>query len=60
MNHPAHIGVIGLYQMDGLTHVTEHHIDTPFGHPSDVFISGELARRSVFLLLARHRRQKVP
>jgi 5'-methylthioadenosine phosphorylase len=58
MNQPAHIGVIGgsgLYQMDGLTHITEHRIDTPFGHPSDVIISGELAGRRVFFL-PRHAR----
>ena len=58
MNEPAHIGIIGgsgLYKIDGLTHITEHRIDTPFGHPSDNIISGELAGRRVFFL-PRHAR----
>ena len=28
------IGGSGLYNMDGLTNVTEHRIETPFGDPS--------------------------
>ncbi len=58
MFEPTHIGVIGgsgLYEMDGLSRVTEHRIDTPFGHPSDVIVSGELAGRRVFFL-PRHAR----
>jgi 5'-methylthioadenosine phosphorylase len=58
MSEPAHIGIIGgsgLYQMDGLTNVTEQIIDTPFGAPSDAIISGELAGRRVFFL-PRHGR----
>lgn len=58
MFEPTHIGVIGgsgLYEMDGLSHVTEHRIDTPFGHPSDVIVSGELSGRRVFFL-PRHAR----
>jgi 5'-methylthioadenosine phosphorylase len=58
MFEPTHIGVIGgsgLYEMDGLSRVTEHRIDTPFGHPSDVIVSGELSGRRVFFL-PRHAR----
>src|SRR6201996_1448336 len=52
----AEIGIIGgsgLYNMDGLTGVTEHRIETPFGEPSEVFALGILEGRSV-AFLARH------
>ena len=52
----ADIGIIGgsgLYNMDGLTNVTEHRIETPFGDPSEVFVLGTLEGRSV-AFLARH------
>jgi len=57
MQTPA-IGIIGgsgLYQMDGLTGVSEHTIDTPFGPPSDSIIGGQLAGRQVYFL-PRHAR----
>lgn len=57
MQTPA-IGIIGgsgLYQMDGLTDVTEHAVETPFGAPSDVIIGGKLAGRQVYFL-PRHGR----
>ena len=57
MTQPA-IGIIGgsgLYQMDGLTDVQEHAIETPFGPPSDVLIGGKLAGRQVYFL-PRHGR----
>ncbi len=52
----AEIGIIGgsgLYNMDGLTDVTEERITTPFGDPSEVFILGSLEGRKV-AFLARH------
>jgi 5'-methylthioadenosine phosphorylase len=52
----AEIGIIGgsgLYNMDGLTGVTEVSIDTPFGAPSEVFVLGTLEGRKV-AFLARH------
>ncbi len=58
MSEPAHIGIIGgsgLYQIDGLTGITEHSVETPFGAPSDVIIGGKLAGRQVFFL-PRHAR----
>ncbi len=58
MSEPAHIGIIGgsgLYQIEGLTDVTEHHVETPFGAPSDAIIGGRLAGRHVFFL-PRHAR----
>ena len=36
------IGGSGLYDLPGLTNATEHEIDTPFGRPSDVIVTGEL------------------
>jgi 5'-methylthioadenosine phosphorylase len=58
MSEPAHIGIIGgsgLYQIDGLTNITEHRIETPFGPPSDSIFGGQLAGRQVFFL-PRHAR----
>jgi 5'-methylthioadenosine phosphorylase len=52
----AEIGIIGgsgLYNMDGLTNVTEVSIATPFGAPSEVFALGTLEGRQV-AFLARH------
>ena len=52
----AEIGIIGgsgLYNMDGLTDVTEVNIPTPFGDPSEVFALGTLEGRKV-AFLARH------
>jgi len=57
MNKPL-IGVLGgsgLYQMDALTDVKEHVIDTPFGQPSDVVVTGKVAGTAV-AFLARHSR----
>ena len=34
------IGGSGLYNMEALQNATEHHIDTPFGKPSDVVVTG--------------------
>jgi 5'-methylthioadenosine phosphorylase len=52
----AEIGIIGgsgLYNMDGLTDVTEERVETPFGEPSEVFVLGLLEGRKV-AFLARH------
>jgi 5'-methylthioadenosine phosphorylase len=44
------IGGSGLYEMEGLTEVREVSLETPFGAPSDVFVTGVLeGRRMVFL-----------
>ncbi len=54
----AEIGIIGgsgLYSMPGLTDVKEVRITTPFGDPSDAYITGELEGRKV-AFLARHGR----
>ena len=54
----AEIGIIGgsgLYTMPGLTNSQQVEVNTPFGDPSDVFITGELEGRQV-AFLARHGR----
>ena len=54
----ANIGIIGgsgLYQIEGLTDVCEHQLETPFGRPSDAIIGGKLGGRQVFFL-PRHAR----
>lgn len=56
----ARIGVIGgsgIYEMEGVgvTHVKEIRIETPFGDPSDVFITGRLKGTKV-VFLPRHGR----
>jgi 5'-methylthioadenosine phosphorylase len=52
----AEIGIIGgsgLYNMAGLTDVTEESISTPFGEPSESIVLGTLEGRKV-AFLARH------
>ncbi|MDL5047529.1 S-methyl-5'-thioadenosine phosphorylase [Oscillatoria amoena NRMC-F 0135] len=56
-NIPA-IGIIGgsgLYEIDGISHVREVTVKTPFGAPSDRLIRGQLEGREV-VFLARHAR----
>jgi 5'-methylthioadenosine phosphorylase len=52
----AEIGIIGgsgLYAMPGLAHPQKIQVETPFGEPSDAFVTGELEGRKV-AFLARH------
>lgn len=49
------IGGSGLYEMEGLTGLREHRIDTPFGPPSDALIEGWLGDSQLFFL-PRHGR----
>ena len=49
------IGGSGLYQMDALQDAQEHVIDTPFGAPSDVLVTGKVHGVQV-VFLARHAR----
>lgn len=49
------IGGSGLYRMEGLNNAREQYIETPFGSPSDVIITGELHGIPV-AFLARHGR----
>ena len=47
------IGGSGLYKIDGLIGVQEVEIETPFGDPSDKFITGQLEGREI-VFLPRH------
>jgi 5'-methylthioadenosine phosphorylase len=49
------IGGSGLYSMAGLEHVTEVHVETPFGPPSDAYILGTLHGQEM-VFLPRHGR----
>jgi 5'-methylthioadenosine phosphorylase len=49
------IGGSGLYAMEGLRNVKEARLKTPFGPPSDAFVTGTLEGRRV-AFLARHGR----
>jgi 5'-methylthioadenosine phosphorylase len=49
------IGGSGLYEMPGLTQLEEHSVQTPFGSPSDVIVSGKVGT-SRYLFLPRHGR----
>ena len=51
----AVIGGSGLYEMDGLEHVRETRVSTPFGRPSDAVVLGTLSGRRV-AFLSRHGR----
>jgi 5'-methylthioadenosine phosphorylase len=48
-------GGSGLYEMDGFEDPREMKLDTPFGEPSDAFITGRLEGREI-VFLARHGR----
>jgi 5'-methylthioadenosine phosphorylase len=49
------LGGSGLYSMKGLSDVHEVLLETPFGHPSDNYVVGKLAGKTV-AFLARHGR----
>ncbi|HVU28737.1 MAG TPA: S-methyl-5'-thioadenosine phosphorylase [Verrucomicrobiae bacterium] len=49
------IGGTGLYNIEGLTQQKWVKVKTPFGNPSDAFLSGKFAGRDV-VFLARHAR----
>ena len=58
MTNPIRFGVIGgsgVYQMEALTDVEEIVLETPFGAPSDAYITGTLHGQRV-AFLARHGR----
>jgi 5'-methylthioadenosine phosphorylase len=49
------IGGSGLYDIEGLTAVSEHAVETPYGKPSDAIVSGTLGDTRL-LFLPRHGR----
>lgn len=50
------LGGSGLYEMEGLSDVSEVDVDTPFGRPSDVLVKGTLSNGTTLLFLPRHGR----
>ncbi len=54
------LGGSGLYEIDGLTNVTELRVDTPFGAPSDAIIKGDLGDASLLFLPRHGRGHRVP
>ena len=46
----ALIGGTGLYKFPGLEGAERHAVDTPYGHPSDSIVVGQLGRRRVAFL----------
>lgn len=55
------LGGSGLYEIEGLRHVTELDVDTPFGRPSDVLVKGTLEDGTSLVFLPRHGRgHRVP
>lgn len=49
------IGGSGLYQMEGVEDPAEQRVETPFGHPSDMIVGGQMHGRPVYFL-PRHGR----
>lgn len=54
------IGGSGLYEMEGLTNVTELRLDTPFGAPSDAIVRGDLGGTTLLFLPRHGRGHRVP
>jgi 5'-methylthioadenosine phosphorylase len=54
------IGGSGLYAMDGLEQVSEVHVDTPFGPPSDAFIVGTFSGQEMVFLPRHGRGHRTP
>jgi 5'-methylthioadenosine phosphorylase len=54
------IGGSGLYSMAGLENVTEVHVETPFGPPSDAYILGTLHGQDMVFLPRHGRGHRLP
>jgi 5'-methylthioadenosine phosphorylase len=63
MSESMTVGVIGgsgLYQMEGLTDVREQTLATPFGAPSDAFVTGRLGDVRMVFLPRHGRGHRIP
>ncbi len=56
----AVIGGSGLYDIEGLTHVEELHVETPFGRPSDSIVRGRLGDTGMLFLPRHGRGHRIP
>ena len=54
------IGGSGLYQIEGLKNIKEVAVKTPFGFPSDKYITGILEDREVVFLPRHGRGHRIP
>jgi 5'-methylthioadenosine phosphorylase len=54
------IGGSGLYDLPGLENVTEHHVPTPWGEPSDLLRTGQVGGTRVVFLPRHDRHHRIP
>jgi len=54
------IGGSGLYEIDGLKNITEEHVSSPFGSPSDTLIAGDLNGQKIMFLPRHGRGHRIP
>ena len=54
------IGGSGLYELDGLEDIEEVRVETPFGNPSDAFITGRLGEARLVFLPRHGRGHPIP
>ncbi len=54
------IGGSGIYEVPGLTDVSERRLDTPYGAPSDVIVEGRLGNARLLFLPRHGRGHRVP
>ena len=54
------IGGSGLYEIDGMTDISWHKVDSPFGKPSDDLLSGTLDGQAVVFLPRHGRGHAIP
>jgi 5'-methylthioadenosine phosphorylase len=56
----AVLGGSGLYELEGLTHVEEVRVDTPYGPPSDAVVRGKLGDATLLFLPRHGRGHRIP
>ena len=56
----AVIGGSGLYEIEGLAHIEELRVETPFGRPSDVIVKGTLGDTTLLFLPRHGRGHRIP
>ena len=56
----AVIGGSGVYEIDGLTEVTELRVETPYGPPSDAIVRGRLGETTLLFLPRHGRGHRIP
>jgi 5'-methylthioadenosine phosphorylase len=54
------IGGSGLYEMEGMKNVRHVRVRTPFGHPSDALVVGEIGGRTLAFLPRHGRGHRIP